>query len=73
MIMRTTAESRDYTINTGSYGLLDDRVWIDVNDDADLVYWAACFQVRVAELKNMVEVIGNSVTAISKFLQAKSA
>jgi len=71
--MRTNHESKAYTLNAKSYGLQEEPVLIDVNDDADLVYWAARFQVRVAELKNIVEVIGNSVIAINKFLQAKSA
>jgi len=73
MKMTTNYESRAYTLNAKPYGLQDESVLIEVNDDADLVYWAARFQVRVAELKNIIEVIGNSVTAISKFLQAKSA
>ena len=41
---------------------------INPNDDADLIYWAAQFQISVADLKAAIVLNGNSLKAIKKYL-----
>lgn len=41
---------------------------INPNDDADLVFWAAQFQISVADLKAAIVLNGNSLKSIKKYL-----